>query len=116
MAIVESVSALAYHPKMGRPGRDETTRELVVSRTPYIAALPAAATRRNRDDPPCRPKVAGKLRLKIAVWEAAREEHKTPEGLIHRYGNAASAMRLSNSALDAAAICAATIKVSFVSS
>lgn len=35
--IVETVSALAYHPKMGRPGRDESTRELVVSGTPYIA-------------------------------------------------------------------------------
>lgn len=35
--IVETVSALAYYPKMGRPGRDESTRELVVSGTPYIA-------------------------------------------------------------------------------
>lgn len=35
--IVETVAALAYHPKMGRPGRDPTTREMVVARTPYIA-------------------------------------------------------------------------------
>jgi toxin ParE1/3/4 len=34
--IVETVAALAYHPKMGRVGRDPTTRELVVSGTPYI--------------------------------------------------------------------------------
>ncbi|MBW9056671.1 type II toxin-antitoxin system RelE/ParE family toxin [Rhizobium mesosinicum] len=35
--IVETVSAFAYHPKIGRPGRDETAGELVVSGTPYIA-------------------------------------------------------------------------------
>jgi addiction module RelE/StbE family toxin len=35
--IVETVAALAFHPKMGRVGRDETTRELVVIGTPYIA-------------------------------------------------------------------------------
>jgi toxin ParE1/3/4 len=35
--IVETVAALAYHPKMGRAGRDGSTRELVVSGTPYIA-------------------------------------------------------------------------------
>lgn len=35
--IVETVAALAFHPKMGRVGRDETTRELVGTGTPYIA-------------------------------------------------------------------------------
>jgi addiction module RelE/StbE family toxin len=35
--IIETVSALAYHPKLGRVGRDPTTRELVINGTPYIA-------------------------------------------------------------------------------
>lgn len=35
--IVETVAALAYHPRMGRVGRVERTRELVVSGTPYLA-------------------------------------------------------------------------------
>jgi toxin ParE1/3/4 len=35
--IVETVAALAYHPKIGRIGRVPSTRELVVSGTPYIA-------------------------------------------------------------------------------
>ncbi len=35
--IIETVAALAYHPKLGRVGRDPTTRELVVRGTPYIA-------------------------------------------------------------------------------
>ena len=35
--IVEQVSGLAYHPRIGRPGRVEGTRELVISDTPYIA-------------------------------------------------------------------------------
>ncbi len=35
--IVETVAALAFHPRMGRMGRDVTTRELVVTGTPYIA-------------------------------------------------------------------------------
>jgi addiction module RelE/StbE family toxin len=35
--IVETVAALAYHPKMGPAGRMENTRELVVSGTPYLA-------------------------------------------------------------------------------
>jgi toxin ParE1/3/4 len=35
--IIETVAALAYHPKLGRIGRDPTTRDLVVSGTPYIA-------------------------------------------------------------------------------
>ena len=32
------VEKLARFPEMGRPGRIEGTRELVISRTPYIAA------------------------------------------------------------------------------
>ena len=35
--IVETVAALAYHPKLGRMGRVTNTRELAVSGTPYIA-------------------------------------------------------------------------------
>jgi plasmid stabilization system protein ParE len=35
--IVETVSALAYHPKLGRVGRNPSTREVIVSGTPYIA-------------------------------------------------------------------------------
>lgn len=36
--VEECVEALAKFPEMGRPGRIEGTRELVISRTPYIAA------------------------------------------------------------------------------
>lgn len=35
--IVETIAALAFHPKLGRVGRDPATRELVVTGTPYIA-------------------------------------------------------------------------------
>lgn len=35
--IVETVAALAYHPRMGRVGRVESTRELIVGGTPYLA-------------------------------------------------------------------------------
>lgn len=34
--IVETVGALIYQPRMGRVGRDESTREIVVRGTPYI--------------------------------------------------------------------------------
>lgn len=34
--LVESTAFLGYHPLIGRIGRDETTRELVVTGTPYI--------------------------------------------------------------------------------
>ena len=37
-AILRQVGRLAEHPRMGRPGRVEGTRELVVSGTPYIVA------------------------------------------------------------------------------
>lgn len=35
--IREQVRVLVEHPKMGRPGRKAGTRELVISRTPFIA-------------------------------------------------------------------------------
>jgi len=35
--IVETVSALAFYPRLGRVGRDATTREMVVHGTPYVA-------------------------------------------------------------------------------
>lgn len=34
--IAHQVSQLVRHPAMGRPGRVEGTRELVISRTPFI--------------------------------------------------------------------------------
>jgi addiction module RelE/StbE family toxin len=37
-AILASVGRLANHPNLGRPGRVDRTRELVVSRTPYLVA------------------------------------------------------------------------------
>jgi plasmid stabilization system protein ParE len=37
-AIQEKVSVLADHPDIGRPGRVEDTRELVITQAPYIVA------------------------------------------------------------------------------
>ncbi|WP_296445474.1 type II toxin-antitoxin system RelE/ParE family toxin [Rhodoferax sp. UBA5149] len=34
--IDEQVDQLLQHPQMGRPGRKQGTRELVISRTPFI--------------------------------------------------------------------------------
>jgi len=34
--IAEQVDTLLQHPQMGRPGRKQGTRELVISRTPFI--------------------------------------------------------------------------------
>lgn len=34
--IDEQVDILLQHPQMGRPGRKQGTRELVISRTPFI--------------------------------------------------------------------------------
>jgi addiction module RelE/StbE family toxin len=36
--IREQVEALIEFPEMGRPGRIDGTRELIIQRTPYIAA------------------------------------------------------------------------------
>ncbi len=35
--IVEQVSGLAFYPRIGRVGRVEGTRELIIANTPYIA-------------------------------------------------------------------------------
>ena len=40
--ILRQVGGLAEHPRIGRPGRVEGTRELVVSGTPYIVAYRVA--------------------------------------------------------------------------
>lgn len=34
--IDDQIDQLLQHPKMGRPGRTQGTRELVISRTPFI--------------------------------------------------------------------------------
>ena len=34
--IAEQIDILLQHPQMGRPGRKQGTRELVISRTPFI--------------------------------------------------------------------------------
>jgi toxin ParE1/3/4 len=43
--IGKAVALLARFPEMGRIGRVEETRELVISRTPYIAAYRVLAIR-----------------------------------------------------------------------
>ena len=35
--ILASLESLPEHPGMGRPGRVEGTREMVIARTPYVA-------------------------------------------------------------------------------
>jgi toxin ParE1/3/4 len=40
--ISNSIAALAEFPEIGRPGRVQGTRELVIQRTPYIAAYTIA--------------------------------------------------------------------------
>jgi toxin ParE1/3/4 len=37
-AIIISVGRPASHPSLGRPGRVDGTRELVIPRTPYVVA------------------------------------------------------------------------------
>jgi addiction module RelE/StbE family toxin len=36
--IERAIAQLAAHPRLGRPGRVEDTRELVISRFPYVVA------------------------------------------------------------------------------
>jgi toxin ParE1/3/4 len=43
--IREQVESLARFPQSGRPGRIEGTRELVIGRTPYIAAYRITGSR-----------------------------------------------------------------------
>jgi toxin ParE1/3/4 len=43
--IKSAVEALRRHPEIGRPGRVEGTRELVVTGTPFIAAYRVKAKR-----------------------------------------------------------------------
>jgi len=38
LRVIEAVENLGTHPGIGRPGRVEGTRELVVSNTPYVVA------------------------------------------------------------------------------
>jgi toxin ParE1/3/4 len=42
--IEKQVKALARFPEMGRPGRVEQTRELVIKRTPFIVAYRIAGS------------------------------------------------------------------------
>jgi toxin ParE1/3/4 len=39
-AILAAVDRLVDHPRFGRPGRAHGTRELVVTRTPYVIIYP----------------------------------------------------------------------------
>ena len=41
-AILRQIGRLAEHPRIGRPGRVEGTRGLVISGTPYIVAYRVA--------------------------------------------------------------------------
>jgi addiction module RelE/StbE family toxin len=59
--IQRRVGQLVEHPELGRPGRVETTRELVVTGTPYIVAY----------------RIKGERIDILAVLHAAR---KWPEG------------------------------------
>ncbi len=43
-AVRDGVKVLQDHPAIGRPGRIEGTRELVIGRYPYIAAYRQTAT------------------------------------------------------------------------
>jgi toxin ParE1/3/4 len=44
--IEHQVDMLLQHPKIGRPGRIKGTRELVISRTPFIAVYRLKGTQR----------------------------------------------------------------------
>lgn len=43
--IAEQIEILLQHPQMGRPGRKQGTRELVISRTPFIVVYRIKAKR-----------------------------------------------------------------------
>ena len=43
--IAEQVNMLLEHPQMGRPGRKKGTRELVISRTPFVVVYRVSGTR-----------------------------------------------------------------------
>lgn len=43
--IAEQIDMLLQHPQMGRPGRKKGTRELVISRTPFIVVYRIKAKR-----------------------------------------------------------------------
>ena len=43
--IAEQIEFLQQHPQMGRPGRKQGTRELVISRTPFIVVYRVKAKR-----------------------------------------------------------------------
>ena len=43
--IAEQIDILQQHPQMGRPGRKQGTRELVISRTPFIVVYRIKAQR-----------------------------------------------------------------------
>ncbi len=43
--IAEQIEILQLHPQMGRPGRKQGTRELVISRTPFIVVYRVKAKR-----------------------------------------------------------------------
>lgn len=43
--IEHQVDMLMQHPQMGRPGRKKGTRELVISRTPFIVVYRVKGTR-----------------------------------------------------------------------
>lgn len=43
--ITEQIDILQQHPQMGRPGRKQGTRELVISRTPFIVVYRIKAKR-----------------------------------------------------------------------
>lgn len=43
--IAEQIDMLLQHPQMGRPGRKKGTRELVISRTPFVVVYRIKAKR-----------------------------------------------------------------------
>lgn len=43
--IADQIDILLQHPEMGRPGRKKGTRELVISRTPFVVVYRVKGTR-----------------------------------------------------------------------